>query len=60
MSDEEFKRNVRYFWEKNGNPSFVGYDKERCKKLMPQFYLAYTNYVMWKMVIDTLLKDELE
>lgn len=44
MSDEDkqFARMVAYFWcEKEDPTRYVDWNEERCRKLMPDFYVAW-------------------
>jgi hypothetical protein len=42
-SDDQFKQMVCYFFEEKGNPTrYTSWDADRCKRLMPAFFEAWT------------------
>lgn len=44
-NDDDFCEMVRYFWQERRDPAcFSGWDEERCRKLMPVFYDAWSRY----------------
>ena len=48
-TDREFKNLVCYFWtEKNDPTRCVDWDAARCAALMPEFYEAWSKYVIYE------------
>jgi hypothetical protein len=42
-SDQEFIRDVCYFWREKGDPTrLTNWDEKRCQQLMPAFFEAWS------------------
>jgi hypothetical protein len=58
-TDADFKRMVRYFYEEKGDPtSYVGWDAERCKRLMPSFFEAWQQSRVYTNLSSLAIKQE--
>jgi hypothetical protein len=56
-SDAEFKRMIAYFWLERGDPTrYTRWDAERCRKLLPDFYLAWTNAESFRRLATLAIK----
>ena len=52
--DESFCRTVAYFWTEKGDPTRMSdWDPERCKRLMPQFFEAWSKCELYRGIADT-------
>jgi hypothetical protein len=57
-SDDEFRRMVAYNWLEEDDPTrFVGWDAERCKRLMPAFYEAWEKVGIYIELASLAAKD---
>lgn len=53
-ADQEFCRTVGYFWTEKGDPTRMSaWDAERCKRLMPQFFEAWSMCELYRAIADT-------
>ena len=51
--DSRFKDEVAFYWRRYRDPTrFAGWDEERCRRLMPAFQLAFSQYVAFEILAD--------
>lgn len=56
--DDEFKRDVRYFYQEKGDPTrFSGWDAARCQRLLPAFYEAWSKEVIYGQLAMLAIKE---
>lgn len=59
ISDDEFRSSIRHFYEHKGDPTrSVYWSAERCKRLMPCFYEAWTQSRTYEKLADMAVKEE--
>ena len=57
-TDEEFKRSVSYFYTERGDPTrYCSWDAERCQRLMPDFYLAWSQARSYERLADLAIRE---
>lgn len=53
--DEQFCSMVAYFWKEKEDPTrYVGWDRERCERVMNTFYTAWTKFEAAKRMLYLL------
>jgi hypothetical protein len=57
--DENFKSMVRYFWTEKGDPTrYTSWDAERCARLLPDFFYAWTMAERYnRMALDAIKRE---
>lgn len=56
--DESFISSVCHFWTEKGDPErYSGWDAERCKRLLPAFYEAWSKAKVYEELTDLAAKD---
>lgn len=61
MSDDdyEFMGMVAYFYEEKGDPTrFTRWDAERCARLMPDFFFAWSMAKKFRRLADIAIKEQ--
>lgn len=57
--DAQFKDAILYFWTERGDPTRYSYwDAERCAKLLPDFFYAWTLAVRYERLATDAIKRE--
>lgn len=57
--DNCFKRMVAYFWKEKEDPErYTDWDEERCKRLMPAFHTAWSQYKVYKKLANIAADNE--
>lgn len=58
-TDAEFTRSVRYFWEEKGSPErYCDWDVDRCRRLMPAFYEAWSKIQVYTKLASMAAENE--
>lgn len=53
-ADESFRDMIAFFWKEKGDPTrYSGWDADRCQRLMPQFFEAWSKCELYRGIADT-------
>lgn len=59
MNDDEFKQMVAYFWTEKSDPTRLsGWDADRCRRLMPDFFHAWTMSLIYTRLANDAIERE--